>query len=340
MESSAQSEYRWPAEWEPHAATWIAWPHNRETWPGNFEPIPQLFAQLARTLARYEPVRVLAGGRQVMSQAKAAIGHVDNVTLVDIETDDVWIRDYGPTFVVNATGELVAVQWEFNSWGGKYPPWERDSRVPAAVAKHSNVPQLTPHVVLEGGSIDGNGCGTIITTTSCLLDPKRNLDANQERWHQLLHQYLGATDVIWIPGGPMCGDDTDGHVDQLARFVAEDHVVVAVERRRTDDNYEALQANLHALRDYRGNRGERLRVTELPMPQPLLFNGHRLPASYCNFYIANGCVLVPVFDDPADQQALQILSPFFPGRELLAVPARDLVWGLGALHCVTQQQPC
>jgi agmatine deiminase len=331
---------RWPAEWEPHSATWIAWPHNVETWPGQFQSIPMLFAEIIRTLARFEPVHVLAGGEKPYCQAAEMLGELPGVTLFDIPTNDVWVRDYGPTFLHSASGDaVVAVDWQFNSWGGKYPPWDEDNVVSKRILERLAIRRFTSQVVLEGGAIDGNGCGGVLTTRSCLLDPRRNSSMTAARCESLLQRYLGAAQIIWIQGGPMAGDDTDGHVDQLARFVSPRQVVVAVEPNMQDDNHEPLQRNLQMLTDYRDAHGESLEIVPLPMPEAMYVSGQRVPASYCNFYIANRCVLVPVFDDPKDSEALQTLAALLPGREVVPIASRQLIWGLGALHCITQQQP-
>lgn len=331
--------YRWPAEWEPHQATWLAWPHNLETWPGRFEPIPGIFTEFIRTLAQYEPVEVLAGGQQVMQQAGQSVGGVANVTLHDIPTNDVWIRDYGPLFLQSSDQPPAAVNWQFNSWGGKYPPWDRDNAAGPQIVRRLGYRSFAPQVVLEGGSIDGNGAGAVLTTESCLLDPRRNATFDREQAAALLYEYCVADEVIWIAGGPMAGDDTDGHVDQLARFVSARQIVVAVEDDSHDINFEPLQANRRRLEACRDANGQPYEIIPLPVPLPIHYNNQRVPASYCNFYIANGCVLVPQFSDRADQHALDVLKSLFPDRDVIGVACRELVWGLGALHCMTQQQP-
>ncbi|MCU0960136.1 MAG: agmatine deiminase family protein [Pirellulaceae bacterium] len=332
---------RWPAEWERHAATWIAWPHNLRTWPGHFDSIPERFATIIQTLAAYEPVHVLAGGDEVLSQARAMVGHLPAVVLHDIPTNDAWVRDYGPTFLCGpAPGEVSLVDWEYNAWGGKYPPWELDNQVPSRLARQLALRRFAVGVVLEGGSIDGNGQGVVLTTESCLLDPRRNAGMDRAQMEQILREYLCATEVVWLPGGPMAGDDTDGHVDQLARFIDPQRVVVAVADDRRDENYLPLQANVVCLEQRnRTGRAAPLEIIPLPLPQPISIDGQRVPASYCNFYIGNGCVLMPAFDDPADDAARELLQTLFVDREVIPLAARDLIWGLGALHCMTQQQP-
>jgi agmatine deiminase len=332
--------YRWPAEWEPHAATWIAWPHNRDTWPGHFAGIPDIFARLTRTIARFEPVHVLAGGQRVMEQAQSMVGELANVTLHDIATNDAWLRDYGPTFLHHRNrAEIAAVSWQFDAWGGKYPPWELDNAAAVKIAATAAWPTFEGPAVLEGGAIDGNGQGVVVTTESCLLDACRNATINRREMERILRDYLSAQHIIWLPGGAIAGDDTDGHVDQLVRFVAADRVVVAVEENDQDPNHATLAENLERLTQLRKTRWPDLKISQLPMPRPIYFDQRRVPASYCNFYLVNGGVIVPQFDDVADRQAVEVLSQLFPHREIVGLPARQLVWGLGAYHCLTQQQP-
>ena len=239
---------RWPAEWEPHAATWIAWPHRVRTWPDHFEPIPECFALIVKTLAQFEQVHVLAGREAVMAQARAMVGHVERVVLHDIPTNDAWVRDYGPTFLTGpGAGEVSVVDWQYNAWGGKYPPWDLDNEVPRHLASQLQVQRFEPGIVLEGGSIDTNGRGTILTTQSCLLDPRRNPQLSRADIERVLLDFCAASEVIWLAGGPLAGDDTDGHVDQLARFVSPHQVVVAVEQDPRDENYAPLQENLRCL---------------------------------------------------------------------------------------------
>ncbi len=332
--------YRWPAEWEPHAATWLAWPHNPNTWPGKFEPVPAQFAEFVRKLAQFEPVHVLAGGDKVMSQAKSLVGDLPDVTLHDIETNDAWTRDHGPTFLVGPP-ELppALIDWQYNAWGGKYPPFDKDNAVPRQIAEQFGWRRFDPGIVLEGGAIDGNGRGTILTTQQCLLNPNRNPDLSRADVERYLTDYLGAKKILWLNGGGIAGDDTDGHIDQLARFVNANTVVAAFEEDSRDENYAPLRENFRQLETMTGQEGGPLQVIPLPMPQPKFYNNQRLPACYLNFYIANGVVLVPTFDDPADETAIATLSQVFPDRQVLGSPALDLVWGLGAFHCLTQQQP-
>ncbi len=337
--------FRMPAEWEPHAATWLAWPHKEASWPGNFDPVPGIWVAMVRALVPHERVRILvndeAMAASVRERLRAGDVPLDRVSLHQIPTDDAWVRDHGPTFLVRTSGgrcELAAVDWVYNAWGGKYPPWDQDDVVPQRIAEELQIPLFEPGMVLEGGSIDVNGRGTLLTTEACLLNPNRNPERSRAQIDQTLRDYLGVQQIVWLGDG-IVGDDTDGHIDDLARFVDSTTVVTVVEDDPQDVNYPALRDNLARLRAMRDQDGEAVRVVTLPMPAPVEFDGQRLPASYANFYIGNGAVLVPTFDDPNDARALRTLQALFPGRRVIGIRARELVWGLGAFHCVTQQQP-
>jgi agmatine deiminase len=361
--------YRFPAEWEPHAATWLSWPRNRDSWPGKFEPVPAVWAELTRLLTEFEPVHILAGGSEVMAEARRLVGRLPNVHLHDIPTNDAWIRDHGPMFLVgdgrNAecgtrNAELSSsatratpnsefriphsslppalVDWEYNAWGGKYPPYDDDNRVPERVAEILGFRRFEPGVVMEGGAVDGNGRGTILASERCLLNANRNPTLRRSDMERYLQEYCGARHVLWIDG-TIEGDDTDGHVDQLGRFVNPTTLVTAVEDDPSDANYQPLQDNLRALKRMRDQDGRPLEIVTVPMPRPVYFAGQRLPAGYLNFYVANGAVIVPVYGDPADEIVLSTLRDLFPGRQICPLYAVDLVLGLGAVHCITQQQP-
>jgi agmatine deiminase len=329
--------FRMPAEWEPHEATWIAWPHNRDDWPGRFAPIPWVYAEIVRKLARVERVRILIADRAAEQAARRVLGKTGaNLAAVEFfhaPTDRVWTRDYGPLLVRNRAGEVALTNWQFNGWA-KYEDWKNDAAIPGRIAAGLKLPAWEPGLVLEGGSIDVNGRGLLLTTEECLLSPvqARNPHLSRRDIERALGDYLGVRRVIWLRNG-IAGDDTHGHVDDLARFVNADTVVIASEPDRSDPNYEPLRDNLAILRKLP------LRVVKLPMPAPLIFDGPRLPASYANFYIANGLVLVPTFNDANDRVALNTLARAFPDREVVGIHAIELVWGLGALHCMTQQQP-
>ncbi len=340
--------YRMPAEWEPHEATWIAWPHHRDDWPGKFAPIPWVYAEIVRHLHMGERVRILvndaAAERAACRHLRQAGVDLTAVEFFPIATNRVWTRDYGPLFVRNTAGEVAITDWEFNAWA-KYLNWQLDNAVPAQLAGRLGLrrwhAQLGEHrVVLEGGSIDVDGQGLLLTTEECLLDSvqARNPHLSRKELECVLGEYLGVRKVLWLGRG-IAGDDTHGHVDDIARFVAPGTVVVAVEDDPADANHTPLAENLQRLRSMTDLSGRPLQVHTLPMPRPLFFRDQRLPASYANFYIANGRVLVPTFNDPNDRRALEILAGLFPGREIVGIHAVDLVWGLGTLHCLTQQQP-
>ncbi|MBP87608.1 MAG: agmatine deiminase [Planctomycetaceae bacterium] len=353
--------YRWPAEWEPHAATWLSWPHNPDTWPGKFEVIPERYTEFVRTIARFEPVNILAGGEVVMSVAASLVADIPDVRLYNIKTNDAWCRDHGPIFVVEEkgsgpigakhpsgrSGQLdltpflppAIVDWGYNAWGGKYPPFDADNTVTEQVAVQLQRKRFVPGLVLEGGAIEGNGRGTILTTESCLLNPNRNENMTREQMEDYLSSYLGANNVLWLSRGELAGDDTDGHVDQLARFIDSHTIVAAWENDSSDVNHESLKANFEQLEGMADQDGNGFTIVRLPLPKPKFCQGQRLPASYCNFYITNGAVIVPQFDDAADEEAVRILEGLFPDREVIGLPSIDLVWGLGSFHCLTQQEP-
>jgi agmatine deiminase len=329
--------YRFPAEWELHAATWLAWPHKPETWPGRFEPIPAVWAELVRTLAEFEPVHLSCGGEAVMWQARELVGNVPNVVLHDFPTNDVWARDHGPMFLVGHEPPAL-VDWEYNAWGGKYPPFDLDNEIPRRIAEFTDRKRFIPGIILEGGAVDGDGRGTLLTTEQCLLNPNRNPNLSRSEIEQYLADYCGTRKVLWLGNG-IEGDDTDGHIDELARFVAPGTVVAVVEDRADDANHAPLAENLSRLKQMTDAEGRPLQVIPLPMPSPLYYDDQRLPASYMNFYIANGVVIVPVFDQPADRIVIDTLAAIFPTRQIRGINAVDLFWGLGAFHCITQQQP-
>ena len=327
----------WPAEWTDHEATWLAWPHNRATWPSKFSVIPAAFAQLVRAVAAREPVRLLAAGNAA-AEARKYLGELAERALVEIPTDDAWLRDSGPTFTWGTAGQLQAVDWNFSAWGGKYAI-DHDRRVARRIADVAGVRHIRAACCLEGGAVEGNGQAMVITTESCLLNDNRNPGALRADVERCLAQRLGAETVIWLPGDGLAGDDTDGHIDQLARFVSADTVVVAVASDPRDPNREALKANHDHLSAWRLG-DQRLQVVPLPIPRPRWCFARRLPCSYCNFYYVNGGLIVPVFDDDhRDDSALQLLGELHPDRRIIPLPAVDLAWGLGTVHCLTQQQP-
>ncbi|HKD70373.1 MAG TPA: agmatine deiminase family protein [Candidatus Binataceae bacterium] len=334
--------YRMPAEWELHKATYLTWPHNPETWPGKFDPVPAQYAAVVAGLSRFEPVRVLVKDADAAEQARAMLQQVDarmeSVEIIVELTNDSWIRDYGPIFVARTDGARVALDWKFNSWGEKYGAYDLDDVVPRRLAIRYGFECLEVPLVLEGGSIDVNGVGSLLTTESCLLNPNRNPGMTRVEIEEYLRVYLGVSNILWLGDG-IAGDDTDGHVDDLARFVAGDTIVTVIEDDRNDDNYQPLAENLERLRAMRDQDGKPFRIETLPMPPALYHEGQRLPASYANFYLANGAVIVPTFGCPSDKQSLTTLARLFPNRKVLGFYCLDLVWGLGTVHCLSQQHP-
>lgn len=375
-----------PAEWEPHASTWLAWPHYKLDWPGKFEPIPWVYAEIIRNLSRHERVDLIvkdaASEKLARKTLKLANAWNANVMFHRWPTDRVWTRDSGCAFVRqvsqdqnhrpfdslpasdrsrqapvpktatrvgqpsvhSSNRDLIAIKWRFNAWA-KYPNWKRDERIGSLMAEEAGVQEIQAtfedrRVVLEGGSIEVNGSGTLITTEECLLSrvQQRNPGMKRRDYERIFKQYLGATNVIWLGSG-VVGDDTHGHVDDITRFVSPDTVVTCVEADPSSENYEALRENIRRLRGATTEDGKPLITIDLPMPAPVYFEGRRLPASYANFYVANGIVLVPVFNDPNDRVALDILADCFPDREVVPIYSGDLIWGFGAIHCMTQQQP-
>lgn len=346
-QNSQGPQVRMPAEWEPHAATWLAWPHNRKDWPGKFTPIPHVYAEIIRHLARHERVELIVNDADTEARVRKLLDRANalsaNVRFHHWATDRIWLRDSGCTFVKGPAG-LRGVQWRFNAWA-KYANWQQDELIGGLMAKAAGAQEdRAAHggrrVVLEGGSIDVNGQGTLLTTEECLLgtEQQRNPGFGRADYEALFREHLGIRKVIWLGCG-VTGDDTHGHVDDITRFVAADTIVTVVEPDPADPNHAPLQDNLRRLQEARDPEGRPFRIVELPMPGPVLFEGTRLPASYGNFYIANGLVLVPVFNDPNDRLALNILAELFPDRTVTGIYAGDLIWGFGAMHCMTQQQP-
>ncbi len=341
----ASSGFRWPAEWEPHAATWLAWPHNVDTWPGRLEAVESSFARIVRILSEVEGVRIVVqgatGAERVMRQLRTAgVSRDADVRCFEIPTDDAWIRDAGPVFLTREgtnAAELALVDFGFNAWGEKYPPWDRDNALPERIAEVLGVQRFEAGFVLEAGSVEGNGAGAVLTTESCLLNPNRGPRTRAEI-EAGLARTLGATQVVWLASG-LAGDDTDGHVDDLCRFVAPDVVVYALCDDPQDPNATVLRENHRRLAAARRADGGTFQLVALPSPQLRGADSTLLPASYANFYLANEVLLVPTFGLPEDARAAAILREVIPGRTLVPVPARDLVQGLGAIHCLTQQEP-
>jgi agmatine deiminase len=343
-----KSKYRLPAEWEYHEATWIGWPNNKEDWPGKFQPIPWVYGEIVRYISRSEKVRIIIQSKEHQKKAESVLNSVnadlDNLEFFKLETDRNWLRDAGPQFVKNQKNETVLINFKFNAWA-KYDNYKLDAKIPRMISKKLKldlvkVEYQNKNVVLEGGSIDYNGTGTIITTEECLIDSEvqvRNKNFTKKDYENIFSKYLGATNVIWLNKG-IVGDDTHGHVDDITRFVNRSTVVTALEDKPNDPNYIPLMENREILEGAKLEDGSNLEIIELPMPSPVIFKGEKLPASYANFYISNYAVLVPTFNDPNDRIALGILSELFEDKPVIGIHAVDLVWGLGTLHCLTHEQ--
>lgn len=330
-----QLGYRMPAEWEPHAATWLSWPRpDGVSFPGRYAEVLPALGELVRALAPHELVNITCRSDAIEAIARETIGPVANIKYHRIASDEAWCRDHGPTFVVRA-GNAGIVDWRFTAWGGKYQPCADDDAVPVRIAELLGCPLFQPPLVLEGGSIDVNGCGLLLTTEACLLNQNRNPHLSKKQIEEFLKAYLGITQVLWLGAG-IVGDDTDGHVDDITRFVSPTTVVTAVEGDPRDENYLALQDNLNRLRHLKAIE----RIVELPMPGVVAQRGKRLPAGYANFYIANSVVIMPTYRQPAaDQRAQVILQQLFPTRRVVPLDSTAVIWGRGSFHCLTQQQP-
>ena len=338
----AQLGYRMPAEWEPHAATWLSWPRREGiSFPDSFDLVLPALQEMIGALTESEQVCINVVNGAHEAEARAVLDelpHQECITYYEIPTNEPWCRDHGPIFLTRDVDPKVAiVDWDYNAWGNKYPPFELDEVVPTRVAQLLKVPVFYPRMILEGGSIEVNGAGTLLTSESCLLNKNRNPRLSREEIEKRLRDFLGVREILWLGDG-IEGDDTDGHIDDLARFVSETKVVTVVEEDSDDANCKPLQENLARLRDMKVG-GRKIDIVMLPMPRKIVREGMRLPASYANFYIANKVVLVPTFADPADKMALSILQDCFPNRRIVGIDCRELIWGLGTFHCLTQQQP-
>jgi len=333
--------YRMPAEWEPHAATWLSWPRREGiSFPESFDRVLPALRAMVEALIESEHIciNVCNGAHEAEARSVLRGLPMERVTFYRIPTNEPWCRDHGPIFLTrDRDPKLALVDWDYNAWGNKYPPFNFDEVVPTRVAEVLKVPVFYPHMILEGGSIEVNGAGALLTTESCLLNKNRNPNLSRDEIEARLRDYLGVRDILWLGDG-IAGDDTDGHIDDLARFVSERTVVAVVEEDRDDENYQLLQKNLACLRQMKIGK-DSIEMLTLPMPKKIMREELRLPASYANFYIANSCVLVPTFADSADELALSVLRECFPHRRVIGIDCRELVWGLGTFHCLTQQQP-
>ncbi len=336
--------YRFPAEWEAHEATWLSWPHKEESWPGKIESIYKPYAEFIKVLSLSEKVRINVVDENMKAFASEHISKAGaDLSMIEFflhPTNDAWCRDHGPAFLINPNAEnkKAVVDWGYNAWGGKYPPFDKDDIIPTLIAKQFGLPLFLPGIVMEGGSVEFNGKGTVLTSRCCLLNPNRNPHLNKEQIENFLYEYYGQEQVLWVGEG-IVGDDTDGHIDDTVRFINEDTVLTVVEENKQDDNYTLLQENLAELKSMRLLNGKQLNVIELPMPDAVEWDGMRLPASYANFYISNAHVIVPTYRSKNDDKAMGIIADCFKDRKVVGIDSTDIIWGLGSFHCLSQQEP-
>lgn len=336
--------YRFPAEFEQHSATWLSWPHKGESWPGKIEKIFSSYSLFVKALAENEAVHINVMDEEMktfaLAKLEAVSVNLEKVKFYTHPTNDAWCRDHGPAFLTNPTAAQpkIIIDWNYNAWGNKYPPYDLDDRIPTLIATAYAIPVLYPDIIMEGGSVDFNGKGTLITSESCLLNPNRNPLLSRSGIEAYLEAFYGIDQILWVKDG-IVGDDTDGHVDDTVRFFNEDSVIAVVEEDKSDENYHILQQNLADLKTMRLLNGKQLNVVELPMPDKVIYDGQRLPASYANFYIANGIVVVPTFQCKKDDKALGIIQDVFPDRKIIGTDSTDIIWGLGSFHCLSQQEP-
>ena len=336
--------YYFPAEFAPHSATWLSWPHKEASWPGKIHTIFPYYSEFIKELTKGEKICINVCDEAMkefaIQQLQTAGVNLSCVEFFLHPTNDAWCRDHGPAFLINpnAPQKKIIVDWNYNAWGNKYPPYDLDDIIPTLIAKHYDIPVYYPGIVMEGGSVDFNGKGTLITSTACLLNKNRNPHLDQLQIEEYLINYYGVEQVLWVDEG-IVGDDTDGHIDDTVRFTNEDTVIAVVEENKNDDNYKLLQTNLKQLKQMRLLNGKQLDIVELPMPDELIYEDQRLPCSYANFYIANHAVIVPIFRCDKDDKALQIIQSCFPERTVVGIDSTEIIWGLGSFHCLSQQEP-
>jgi agmatine deiminase len=344
MKTPKELGYYFPAEFAKHDAMWLSWPHKEASWPGKIETIYPAYAQFIKVVSLSERVHINVVDEAMKAKALRYIteagADLSKISIFIHPTNDAWCRDHGPAFLINPNAEQkkIIVDWGYNAWGGKYPPFDLDDNIPTRIAQHYNIPVYYPGIVMEGGSVEFNGKGTLLTTTACLLNENRNPHLNQEQIENYLSNYYGVDHILWLGDG-IVGDDTDGHIDDITRFVNEDTVVTVIEEDKQDDNYHLLQENLTNLKGMRLESGKQMNIVELPMPSAVIYEDQRLPASYANFYISNKHVVVPTFRDKNDDKALSILQGCFKDREVIGIDSVDIIWGLGSFHCLSQQEP-
>jgi agmatine deiminase len=340
----AELGYYFPGEFDKHKATWLSWPHKDASWPGKLETIYPIYSKFIKAIAEGERVHINIVDERMKQKAlgylQKAGANLENVEFFFNPTNDAWCRDHGPAFLINpnADQKKIIVDWGYNAWGNKYPPFDLDDNIPTLIGQAYNLPVFYPPIIMEGGSVEFNGKGTLVTTTSCLLNANRNPKLSQKQIEEYLYHFYGVTNILWLGDG-IAGDDTDGHIDDLVRFVNKDTVVTVVETNRLDVNYVPLRDNLKDLTKFRLENGKPLNIVELPMPEAIVYEDMRLPASYANFYISNKNVIVPTFRDKNDKVVLKILEECFPGRNVIGLDSLDVIWGLGSFHCLSQQEP-
>lgn len=344
MSTPASLGYYHPAEFVKHTSTWLSWPHKEASWPGKIETIFPVYADFIRHVAEGETVNINVRDEAMKAKALGFL-HKAGADLGNIKfwmhpTDDAWCRDHGPAFLVNPKAEIkkVIVDWGYNAWGGKYPPFDNDDRIPTLIGESLNIPVYHPGIVMEGGSVDFNGKGTVLTTRNCLLNKNRNPHLSQKEIEQYLRDFYGVNNILWLGDG-IEGDDTDGHIDDLTRFINETTVVTVVEHNKSDTNYKPLKENTEQLAKMKLENGKSIDIIELPMPGKVIYEGMRLPMSYANFYISNKYIVTPIFKDKNDDKALDILQACFPDRKVIGLDCRDIIWGLGAFHCLSHEEP-
>lgn len=343
-ETPRSKGYYFPPEWAPHDATWLSWPHKEASWPGKLGCVYPIYSEFVKIISRGEDVHINVNSFEMEQDARNRLSQVQadlsKIRFHQFPTNDAWCRDHGPAFLINPNNSVpkLIVDWDYNAWGEKYPPFDLDDAIPTKIARWKKIPALRPGIVMEGGSVEFNGTGTLLTTTSCLLNSNRNPKLNQSQIETYLRDYYGVEQILWLGDG-IAGDDTDGHIDDLTRFIDSDTVVTVVEPNKSDENHGPLMDNLELLKTFRLQNGKQLNIIELPMPAPVVYEEQRLPASYANFYISNAAVVVPTYRCKQDDLVLDILTQCFPDREVIGLDSTDLIWGLGSFHCLSQQEP-
>jgi agmatine deiminase len=339
-----EAGYYFPAEWEKHTATWLSWPHKEASWPGKIQSIYPSYLNFIKVLSKDEMVNINVNDEDMRSHVSSMLTesdiNLDKISFYIHPTNDAWCRDHGPAFLINPDAEpkKIIVDWNYNAWGNKYPPFDLDDIIPTLIGQKLSVPVFHPGIIMEGGSVEFNGEGTLLTTTACLLNKNRNPELGQKEIENYLVNYYGVEQILWLEDG-IVGDDTDGHIDDLARFFNSDSLITVIEENKNDENYFVLQENLKKLKTFRLLNDKQINIVELPMPDPVYYQDQRLPASYANFYIANNKVIVPLFKCPQDEKALDIVQQCFPDRNIIGLDSVDLIWGLGSFHCLSQQEP-